>query len=122
MRGRAPNPRDDDKERVKEHARELADNGMPYQMALAVAQGRLTLDEALEKLERRAKVERLMRDHDLSRALATQVVLGQANLDAFLRKRRLATHRDEYMMRSCLDSAMQDGTVLLFGLHGQRKM
>jgi sRNA-binding regulator protein Hfq len=122
MRGREPIHEDPEKERERERAKALAANGMPFQMAVAVAQNRLTLDEALERLARRAKVDRLMREHDLSRALATQVVLGQANLDSFLMKRRLALHRETHMNRSCLDAATQDGSVLLFGMHGQRKM
>ena len=122
MAGRAPTKNDAIKAGVRQRAKELADNGMPYQMAMAVAQNRITLDDALERLARRAKVERLMRSHELSRALATQVVLGQADLDAFLMKRRMEQHRKANMNRSCLDEAQASGESLVFWLHGQRRV
>jgi sRNA-binding regulator protein Hfq len=123
MRGRAPSkPIPDPKSAERVRAKQLADNGMPYQMALAVAQARMTLDEALERLAQRVEVDRLMRKHDISRALATQVVMGHADLEGFLSKRRLEQHRTQNRDRSCLDEHAASGAPLMFGLHGQRRL
>lgn len=106
---------------IRERAQQLTDNGMPFQMAMAVAQGRLDLNEALERLARRADVERLMERHDISRALATQISLGHADLEAFLAKRRLQQHREANLTRSCLDQATAAGASLTLCLHGGEK-
>lgn len=92
------------------------------QMALAVAHGRLSLNEALEKLAQRESVNRLMEKHELSRALATQVALGQASLDTVLSRRRLQAHRDENRSRSVLEEAAQTGEPMTLMLHGHRRV
>ena len=78
---------------VRARVDELVTSGMPVAMAHAVANGRLDLNEALERLAQASEIERVMRDHDLSRALATQVVLGHADLQAYLIRRRFDEHR-----------------------------
>ncbi|MFT7519751.1 MAG: sRNA-binding regulator protein Hfq [Kiritimatiellia bacterium] len=108
--------------RVRARADELHESGMPFQMAMAVALGRVRLNEALERLARQEKVTKLMEEHELSRALAMQIVIGHASLDAVLARRRLLAHRDENKMRSCLQSALESGTRLAIALHGQRKV
>jgi sRNA-binding regulator protein Hfq len=105
---------------MKKKAEELVAAGMPFQMAMAVVQGRLELNEALERMARKQRVESLMRRHDLSRALATQIVMGHANLETVLAKRRLNSHRDENLLRSCLDRAVQEQVRLGLALHGGR--
>lgn len=105
---------------ARERAQELARSGMPFQMAMAVAQGRMELNDALERLARRAEVERLMRKHDLNRALATQIAMGHADLEAFLAKRRMEQHREAHRDRSVLDTALEDGVSRTFGVHGRR--
>lgn len=107
---------------VKERAQELTSQGMPFQMAMAVAQGRLELNEALERLSRRAEVDNLMRKYEINRALATQIAMGHADLDAFLARRRMDQHRASYRERSCLEIARDQGTVLTLGLHGGRQL
>jgi sRNA-binding regulator protein Hfq len=87
-----------------------------------VAHGKLTLNDAIERMARRSDVERLMRKHDLTRAIATQIVLGHANLEAYLQRRRLAAHRENYRTRSCLDDAVAAGSTLTLLLHGQRRV
>ena len=87
---------------VRARAEELSSNGMPYQMAMAVAHGRMGLNEALEKMARRDRVTALMDRHDLSRALATQVAIGHADLDQVLARRRLEQHRSDNRDRTCL--------------------
>lgn len=107
---------------VRRRIEDLTARGIPHQMAVAVAQGKLNLNEALERLNKRVEVERLMKEHELSRALATQVVLGHADLAAFLAKRRFEVHRDTNLTRSCLEAAVEHGRVMTFALFGQRKV
>lgn len=100
--------------RVKKRADELHDMGMPFQMAMAVAHGRLDLSEALERMAQKDRVVKLMRDHELSRALATQVAMGHADLDQVLSRRRLQQHRDDHRDRTIL----QPGVELTLALTG----
>ena len=87
---------------LKDKAKELVDRGMPYQMAMAVVHGRMELNEALERLSRRDQVNVLMERHGLSRALATQVALGQVELGLILHRRRMKEHRAENQDRTVL--------------------
>lgn len=91
---------------------------MPFQMAMAVAYGKLDLNEALERMARADRVDQLMKRHQLSRALATQVVLGQAALDRVLYRRRMDEHREKNRDRSVLLDAQQSGKPLALGVHG----
>lgn len=103
---------------VKTRADELVASGMPYQMAMAVAHGRMELNEALERMARRDRVNALMERHKLSRALATQIALGHADLDQVMARRRLEEHRVGNRDRTALlegsDLAMvlADGSML----------
>lgn len=91
---------------------------MPFQMAMAVAYGKLDLNEALERMARADRVDQLMKRHQLSRALATQVVLGQAALDRVLYRRRMDEHREKNRERSVLIEAGEAGAPLALGVHG----
>ena len=101
---------------ARARAEQLESSGMPMPLALAVAYGKLSLNDALERLARKEKVQRVMDRHDLSRALATQVVLGHADLDQVLQRRRFAEHRDAHLQRSCL----VPGSALTLVCHGGR--
>jgi sRNA-binding regulator protein Hfq len=107
-------PRVDEAARAK--AEQFVKQGMPYQMAMSVAHGRLDLSEALERMARRDRVTALMERHTLSRALATQIALGQADLDQVLARRRLEEHRVTYRDRTCL----APGAELVLVLHDGR--
>jgi dihydroflavonol-4-reductase len=107
---------------IKARADELHARGMPIQMATAVAHGRLDLNEALEKLARREEVNRLMEKHQLSRALATQIALKQASLEAVLAHRRMQLHRDTNRDRSVLDAHATSGVPITLLLHGHRRV
>lgn len=107
---------------ARARAEELAARGMPIQMALAVANGRLELNEALQQLARREEVQRLIDQHALSRALATQIVLRQARLDDVLAARRLEQHRHDYRLRSALDEHLSSGAPVCLMLHGKRRV
>ncbi|MEM6931168.1 MAG: hypothetical protein AAF602_29830, partial [Myxococcota bacterium] len=88
---------------------------MPYQMAMAVAHGRMDLNDALERMARRDRVKVLMDRHGLSRALATQVVIGHADLDQVLSRRRLAEHREAFRDRTCLEPDAEITLALMAG-------
>jgi sRNA-binding regulator protein Hfq len=100
---------------VKSRADELVASGMPYQMAMAVAHGRMDLNEALERMARRDRVNVLMDRHDLTRALATQIALGHADLDQVLSRRRLEEHRTGNRDRSALVAGANLALVLADG-------
>jgi sRNA-binding regulator protein Hfq len=105
----------------RERAEQLHAQGMPFQLAMAVAHGRIDLSTALERLATQEKVERLMERHDLSRALATQIAIGHASLDQVLARRRMQSHRDENRHRSILVQLAESGEPLALALHqGQR--
>lgn len=101
---------------VREKADTFVQQGMPYQMAMAVAHGRLDLSEALERMARRDRVQQLMDRYQLSRALATQVALGHAELDTVLARRRLDEHRQTHRDDTCLVA----GNELFLALHDGR--
>lgn len=107
--------------KVRAKAEQLHENGMPFQMAMAVALGRVSLNDALERLARQERVDKTMEQHDLSRALATQIVIGHASLDAVLARRRLKAHRETYRLRSCLDAALAGQETLTLEVHGKGK-
>lgn len=105
---------------VRAKAEELAATGMPFQLAMAVALGRVDLNTALERMARDQKVDRVMAKYDLGRALATQVVLEQADLTTILAQRRMSDHREKNRFRSCLDENLSSGLVMSYSLHGGR--
>jgi sRNA-binding regulator protein Hfq len=105
-----------DEEALRRRADELHEGGMPFQMAMAVAHGRMDLSEALERMSRKDRVNRLVEEHDLTRALATQIAMGHVELKTILRRRRLQQHRDEHRDRTVLET----GNHMTFGLHGKR--
>lgn len=107
---------------MRKKAEDLHEQGMPFQMALAVAQGRLDLNEALERMARNDRIEKLMAKHELSRALATQIALGQADLDRVLYRRRLDDHRQQHRNRSVLEEVAVTGNEIVLGLHGNREV
>jgi hypothetical protein len=120
VQGKGKSSRTDPK--VRARAEELAGSGMPFQLAMAVALSRVSLNDALERMQRQEKVQKLMDEHELSRALATQIVIGHASLDAVLSRRRLQGHREVHRGRSCLDEAFASGAPIALALHGNRKV
>lgn len=121
MRPRRP-ARPDPRLVARERVKELVEMGLPAALSSAVAQGRVSLNDALERMARRTEVESLMRRHGLTRAIATQVVLGHADLAAYLGKRRMEDYRAAQQSRSCLEEAAAHGRTLALLLHGQRRV
>jgi len=109
-------------ERIRKRAEDLHESGMPFQMAMAVAHGRMELNEALERMSRNDRIEKLMRKHKLSRALATQIAMGQADLERVLYRRRMEEHRLANRQRSILEASLKDRRRLVLGLHGQKEV
>lgn len=107
---------------VRARAEELVATGMPFQMAMAVASGRLQLNDALERMVRQDQVLRMMERHDLSRALATQIAMGHADLDVVLARRRMDEHRTQNRGRSKLVEASVTKVPVVLGLHEKRRM
>lgn len=98
----------------------VKDTGIPPQLAWMVARGDATLNEVLQKLALRDRVEGLIKRHDLPRSLATQVAMGQADLERVLRKRRLESHLEAHREKSLLLDACAAGGTVHLALHGRR--
>ncbi len=94
--------------------------GVPLDVAMRVAQGRLDLNEAIKHMAQRDEIEGLMSRHGLERALATQIALGQADLQLVLRRRRVDAHLAEHRNRDVLDAAAGSGVELTIGVHGRQ--
>lgn len=102
-------------------AEEIArSTGLPIEAARRVAAGRADLNELLKRMAFQDEVQALMTRHELNRALATQIVLGQANLDQVLMRRRVEAHLLANRARSVIDAAAADGRELALGVHGQK--
>ena len=93
--------------------------GVPMDIARQVAAGKLDLNDAIKRMAFRDEVEGLIARHGLDRALATQVALGQAELERVLRQRRVAVHLAENAKRDSLEAALAAGTEVVLGLHGR---
>lgn len=115
---RGSNKRSSSEEEARQRAQALHKDGMPFQMAMAVAHGRLDLSTALEAMARKDQAARLEREHGLGRALATQVAMGQLDLEVVLRRRRLREHREQNRDRSWLVV----GSPVRLGLHGRKEI
>ncbi len=103
---------------IRRRADELHKSGLPYQMAMAIAHGKMDLNDALERMARKDQVNKLMERHGLSRALATQVAIGHADLDQVLARRRLEAHRVENRDRSLLI----EGASVALALTGKQRV
>ncbi len=87
-----------------------------------MAAGRADLNELLKRMAFQDEVQALMNRHELNRALATQIVLGQANLDQVLTRRRVEAQLAANRARSVLDAAAADGRELTVGIHGHKQL
>jgi sRNA-binding regulator protein Hfq len=103
---------------VRKKADELHKAGLPYQMAMAIAHGKMELNDALERMARKDLVNKLMERHELSRALATQIAIGHADLEQVLARRRLEAHRTTHRERTVL----AEGSAVALALTGKRRV
>lgn len=125
--GRPPYPRrGGDARRPDPLAQKAADiaksTGLSLEAARQVAAGRADLNELLKRMAFRDEVNSLIQRHDLNRALATQVALGQVSLEQVLMRRRVEVHLDANRDRSVLDAARESGKPLTLGLHGHKNL
>ncbi len=94
--------------------------GLSPGMARQVATGKVDLNEVLKRMAVADEVNRIMVRHELNRALATQIVLGHANLDEVLCRRRIDAHLLTFRDRSVIDAALLSQKPISLGLHGHR--
>lgn len=116
MRG-GPPPRPDLEQRVEQIMHQY---GLPRDGAVRVAHGATTVDQEIERLALQDEVQRLMTEHNLNRALATQIARAQISLELVLSRRRIAEHLDNGRNRCVLEEAVTSGQELTLGLHGHR--
>jgi sRNA-binding regulator protein Hfq len=93
------------------------DTGIPANLAHQVVLGNLKLNDVVERLAVRDRVDALVRKHDLPKSLATQIALGHADLDVVLQKRRLGAHLVAHRERSALVQAHEHGRVISLAVH-----
>lgn len=109
-------------DRSRQRAQELHEQGMPFQMAMAVAHGRMKLSDALERMAIQDRATKLMETHDLSRALAVQIAKGHADLDAILMRRRMEEYVVQAPLRSVLLEVAESGQEIALALHDHRNL
>lgn len=90
---------------------ELMRKGLPQPLAQAVANGQMSANDAVVRLQRDDEADRIARVHDLPRALAMQIAMGHADLTATLRNRRVQAYVDTHGTRSVFDAASPDSAV-----------
>lgn len=108
-RQRTPPPPDAQARRQK--IDELMRKGLPQPLAQAVANGQMSANDAVVRLQRDDEADRIARQHDLPRALAMQIAMGHADLAATLRNRRIDAFLAVNGARSLFDAASPDSTV-----------
>lgn len=96
--------------------------GLPLDLARMVAAEQLSASAAIERLARRDRVEQLIRQHGLDRALATQVALDQVRLEDVLARLRIQKHLDENRDHEVFHDAAASGRPIVLGLHGHRSL
>lgn len=100
-------------------AREIAErSGLPMALAREVAEGKCSLNDALYRLMRREKAERLVAQHGLERAAAFNVAAGHISLETALLQKGLNECEARQPDRSVLvdlRTSGQPGCFFLFG-------
>jgi hypothetical protein len=99
---------------------ELLEMGIPRRFAQQIAAGQRELNEVLQEMAQHDRVDKLVEQHEIPRSLAVQVVLGHADLDAYLAKRRRHAYRDEVGARSVFEEAVSSGDTYTFALLGRK--
>ena len=123
QRGRGVRSESADRARqeLQRRSKELATKaGITDQDAWLIVNHKKTLEAVVDEMAFRARVDSLMVRHGLNRALATQVELGQASLDAILSRRRIDDAFARTRHHAVLEEAQQAGTELMLGIHGHK--
>lgn len=100
----------------------VRDTGISIPAAWAVVRGQKTLNEVLLRMAGQDKVSSLVSRHGVDKALATQVVKGQLDLDLVLRRKREKEHLAAHRTRDPMSLVSENGTVVRLYLHGLREL
>jgi sRNA-binding regulator protein Hfq len=100
-------------------AEELIEKGLTPKLAWAVSQGRLTWADAVARMAVEHKASSLIKKYGISRAIAIQVALGQADLTPFLKRRSLNAYREENQNRSIWNAYQESNEPLLIATVGR---
>ncbi len=84
-------------------------NGIPFGQAVRVVRGQVTLNEVVLRMLRRDKIDKLVQQHGIGRALAGSIVDGKIDQEHALLKFRARWNVIQNRERSALDEARQDG-------------
>jgi sRNA-binding regulator protein Hfq len=99
---------------------ELMKKGLPLPLAQAVANGQMSANDAVVRLQRDDEADRISKQHGLPRPLAVQIAMGHADLQTSLTNRRVNAWLEENGARSVFDNAAADATQLWsLGVLGQ---
>lgn len=105
-------------DRFKAKAQELHAQGIPFQLAMGVAMGKMELSEALERMANQEKALRIQKEHDISWSLAMQIAVGHVNQEVVLRRRRQEVYVAQNPTRSVLDELFATGDPVRIALFG----
>ncbi len=100
----------------------VKESHIPEAAARRVVYGKATLNEVLEELMLQERIERLISEHGVNRALATNIALGKTNLDVVLLRRRKNETLKKYYDQSCLEEARRKDARIALALHGNKKV
>ncbi len=89
--------------------------GLPLPLAQAVANGQLTANDAVVRLQRDDEAERVSKLHDIPRPLAMQIAMGHADLATVLCTRKVEAHLVAGGTRTIFDTRDTTWSVGLFG-------
>ena len=97
---------------------ELIEKGLTSKLAWAVSAGRMTWSDAVARMAVEDKANGLMKKYTISRSLAIQVAMGEAELVPFLKRRSLNAYRKSNENRSVWDEYCESGKALLIATVG----
>lgn len=101
----------------KRRVAELQKQGLTLPLAQAVANGQLTLNDAVVRLQRDDEAARIARLHQIPHPLAVQIAMGHADLAVTLRTRKIEAQLEVNGGRSIFDI---QGPTWSVGLYGQK--
>lgn len=100
---------------MRAQAEALHRDGMPFQLAMAVARDALSFEDAIARMARAERTETLMARHQLARSVAAQIAHGHLSLDVVLARRRFVELRETDRDRSSLVVGAQLGLAQVGG-------
>jgi sRNA-binding regulator protein Hfq len=101
----------------KKKIEDLGKQGLPLPLAQAVANGQMTMNDAVLKLQRDDEAARVAKLHGIAHSLAMQVAMGHADLATVLRTRKVEAYVKEHAGRTIFDAV---GSSWALGVYGQK--